>query len=206
MKKWLKLTFVATGLALLVGAGACACVSKQAVVAHAEEEIVEPVVEEEQPAEENSWLQSVYYTYIVPILASICSVSLGSILVCVGTTIIKSKLLDKKLAEIDERKNEILALAEKKYTETCEQLVEVQKYVTMAKEIYEYMKKCEVLNERMSQVVDKMWEKMGTLDKFYQANHLLIETVANVELKNPEAIKNGVAENFLRISEIVKSI
>lgn len=218
MKKWLKVLFVSSALALM-GVLAYTGTSRgyTRVCAEGEEtsEVVEePVAEQE---DEKGWAKNAYETYIVPLFAGVSITSIGSLLGCFLITFLKNKELNKKLLAIKEeadkreaQANEKLLLAEQKLAEVTEILLTVRELAKVIIEDHALNKeiKREVIEKLtlITQIIEKNGQDISKINKLQEVIALLVQLEAKVSLQATEVIKSGIVDDVNKILQLVKSI
>lgn len=207
MKKWRNLMFVIIGFMFGIG-GICACASKQALMASAEE--TSETIPTEETTEEDNWLQKNYETFIVPLLSGVSITSVLSMATTIIFTVIKNKKLDQKVLLITEKANN-------KYQECEQKLVEVKEILGAVHEIYELTLKNEKVNSEtkefliekvkyMVSVIDGNSDKVNKIDDLVKIITLLTQLEGKVAKQSQEIVKSGIVEDINEITTLVKKL
>lgn len=209
MKKWRNLLFITLGLTFVVGFTS-ACTSKQAIMVRAEGEETTEVVVEEQPAEEESWFQKSYETYVVPLLSGVSVTSILSMIVTIVFTVIKNKKLDEKVLTITKNANEIYQQAENKLVEVKEILGEVHEIHRLTLNSEKVNSEAKTFLEEkvkyMVTVVDDNSEKVNKIDDLVKVLTLLTQLQVKISKQSAEIVKSGIIEDINEITQLVKKL
>lgn len=215
MKKWLKVLFVSSALALM-GVLAYTGTSRGYTRVCAEGEETSEVVEEPQQ-EEKGWVKNAYETYIVPIFASVSITSIGSAVACIVTTVLKNKQLDKKLIAIQEEANRREAEAREKLVKAETVLAEVTEMLGAVHEMHDTImadselskETKQYLKDKVNFILKKIEENsndIAKIDKLHEVVGLLVQLQSKVALQSTEVVKSGIIDDVNKILQLVKSI
>lgn len=198
MKKWRNL-FLALGLALCIGAGACA--SKQAVVSVRAEETAEVAEEEKE-----GWAKSAFENYIVPLftIGTVTSIVSGAIGIII--TVRKNKKLDDKIFEANQKVVQATEIM-KQCTAILETIKKILDIVQNSNQLTQEVKS--FIEQKMSEalkVVNESKVEVLKIEKLSQAISLLTQLEAKVAKQSPEIIKSGIVEDINKITSLVKSL
>lgn len=219
MKKWLKTLFISCALVLTGACFVSAYASTSRGVYAEGEETSEPVVVEEEPAEEpkENWVKQTYDTYVVPLFASVSITSIGSAIICIVATALKNKELNKKLLAMNEAFQERMEEANRKSMLAEEKLAEATEMLALAREGYALIKESDALNKETKEflvsnvnfILNKLEEnskEIAKIEQFKRVLALLVQLQTKVAKQSQEIVKSGIVDDVNEIVALVKEL